>query len=512
MSAIMSLKRIKWTKSKILFGLVAISFISLAAVIFMVDLTSNIIVRPGHGKKSALSLFTDGNYSGLRGKLGQISSYQSNSSNIRKASPTFTCSQPPVIRNTSAARLRTDVSYITLDELCWQTFGDNMSTIGRLSRLSNKILEEVNKTAILEERNQTVDEVFHELGLMIDVDGYIYLPGGHWKPMGCSPKWKVAVVVPFRDRIGHLAIFLRHMIPLLKTQQLEFSIFVVEQNNNMSFNRAMLLNVGFLEALKLTRYDCFVFHDVDHLALNVNNYYGCDFMPRHFISGDDIWGYTILYPDLFGGVTGLTKSQMHSVNGFSNMYWGWGGEDDDMYRRIQQKGYPRSRPVGSFGFYNTINHHGEKKVMNKQRICLLHFSMERMKSDGLKSINYEEPNIDLTPLFTKISVDIHELPWKDEWTKCAGPLMDAFRTEDDEPIDSESARVPHPLKAAVARRKQPYPHSPVAQANKIQPNEPLDEMEIERREAVIRRRQEIEKERKENKRTGTAPHLEMEVL
>lgn len=43
MSAIMSLKRIKWTKSKILFGLVAISFISLATVLFMVDLTSNII-------------------------------------------------------------------------------------------------------------------------------------------------------------------------------------------------------------------------------------------------------------------------------------------------------------------------------------------------------------------------------------------------------------------------------------------------------------------------------------
>lgn len=146
------------------------------------------------------------------------------------------------------------------------------------------------------------------------------------------------------------------------------------------------------------------------------------------------------------------------------------------------------------------------------RICLLHFSMERMKSDGLKSIKYEEPNIDLTPLFTKISVDIHELPWKDEWTKCAGPLMDAFRTGDDEPIDSEYARVPHPLKAAVARRNQPYLHSPVAQANKVRPNEPLDEKEIERREAVIRRRQEIEKERKENKRTGTAPYLEMEVL
>ena len=53
----------------------------------------------------------------------------------------------------------------------------------------------------------------------------------------------------------------------------------------------MLMNVGFVEALNFTNFDCVVFHDIDHLALNVKNYFGCDNMPRHFISGEAIWGW-----------------------------------------------------------------------------------------------------------------------------------------------------------------------------------------------------------------------------
>lgn len=36
------------------------------------------------------------------------------------------------------------------------------------------------------------------------------------------------------------------------------------------------------------------------------------------------------YEDIFGGVSALTKEQFINVNGFSNEFWGWGGEDDDM--------------------------------------------------------------------------------------------------------------------------------------------------------------------------------------
>jgi hypothetical protein len=36
-----------------------------------------------------------------------------------------------------------------------------------------------------------------------------------------------------------------------------------------------------------------------------------------------------------GGALALRTTHMRKVNGWSNQFWGWGGEDDDMALRIK---------------------------------------------------------------------------------------------------------------------------------------------------------------------------------
>jgi hypothetical protein len=40
-----------------------------------------------------------------------------------------------------------------------------------------------------------------------------------------------------------------------------------------------------------------------------------------------------MYDFLIGGVLGFRPAHFRKVNGYSNMFWSWGGEDDDMYYR-----------------------------------------------------------------------------------------------------------------------------------------------------------------------------------
>ena len=58
-------------------------------------------------------------------------------------------------------------------------------------------------------------------------------------------------------------------------QQVDYGIFIVEQDGSGAFNRAMLLNVGAAEALKSYDFQCFIFHDVDLLPEDDRNLYTC---------------------------------------------------------------------------------------------------------------------------------------------------------------------------------------------------------------------------------------------
>ncbi|CAN7937159.1 unnamed protein product, partial [Ixodes hexagonus] len=159
------------------------------------------------------------------------------------------------------------------------------------------------------------------------------MKGGRFKPTNCRARHRVAILVPYRNRPGQLPVFLYNMHQMLPRQQIDYGIFVIEQTQEGRFNRAKLLNIGYLESRALYDYDCFIFHDVDLIPEDDRNLYTCPDQPRHMSVAMSTKNYKLSYPGYFGGVSALSKKHMQLVNGFSNAYWGWGGEDDDMSDR-----------------------------------------------------------------------------------------------------------------------------------------------------------------------------------
>lgn len=190
--------------------------------------------------------------------------------------------------------------------------------------------------------------------------------GGTFKPVGCKSRQKVAIVVPYRDRSEHLETFTLYMHQFLPDQLVEYTIYVIEQHDTKPFNRARLLNIGVTEVKKLNPdICCFIFHDVDLIPIDQKNLYMCSYMPRHLSSSVSTLRYTILYPNLFGGVVAMSNRHFDTIGGFSNEFFGWGGEDDDMFQRVVAAGLNIERTYREHGIYTMLRHHKSKRNDSK---------------------------------------------------------------------------------------------------------------------------------------------------
>lgn len=145
---------------------------------------------------------------------------------------------------------------------------------------------------------------------------------------------RAAVVVPFRDRFEELSLFVPHLSRFLANKSIAHDIWVVNQIDGLRFNRAALINVGFLSSAH--RADYMIMHDVDLLPLNdrLDYSYPPSSGPRHVSAAGLHPEYN--YSSFIGGILAIRREHFRRTDGMSNRYWGWGKEDDEFGLRLRE--------------------------------------------------------------------------------------------------------------------------------------------------------------------------------
>uniref|UniRef100_A0A914WD67 Beta-1,4-N-acetylgalactosaminyltransferase n=1 Tax=Plectus sambesii TaxID=2011161 RepID=A0A914WD67_9BILA len=261
-------------------------------------------------------------------------------------------------------------------------------------------------------------------------------PGGHWKPSHCVARHKVAVIVPFRDRQSHLSRLLDFLVPLLKRQMLDFRFIVTEQYGNDLFNKGRIMNAAFEVAQRLG-VNCVIFHDVDMFPQNDRNPYGCPDSPRHIGAFVSNLGYQLWYDYIVGGALAIRMEHYIAVNGYSNMYWAWGGEDDDMGKRIFALNFTIERPHPIEGRFTMLKHVKRKRTAPKLIYKLLDSAGTRWPYDGLNETGlWKIVKITRRPLYYHMYVDVGQPP-------------EAWRIDGDLPETTVAAKAAAPAAAPI---------------------------------------------------------------
>ena len=150
---------------------------------------------------------------------------------------------------------------------------------------------------------------------------------------------KLGVCVPYRNRELHLNEFIPKVGKYLKNQGIDFQMYFCHQADDKLFNRGATKNIAAKHAFE-DGCDYIVWHDIDMIPEDDG---GADYSypedsPRHIATQISQMGYRLKYHEYFGGAVLFTKEQVEKTNGYSNDYWDWGMEDDDLFWRCYKEG------------------------------------------------------------------------------------------------------------------------------------------------------------------------------
>lgn len=206
----------------------------------------------------------------------------------------------------------------------------------------------------------------------------------------------IVIIIIERNRTLEFDI-LRSLIRSKKSCNSLYKIVHVEQSKNCLFNRGLLANVGFEKAYDTWNdIERIVVHDTDMFPESTMCYNEPYHAPViHYATRVSQFNDKLPYKTYFGGVIGFIPSVYKKINGFSNSFWGWGGEDDDIYNRVVNTGFNVFSSTS--GRFLSTCHDRDKSNVNRNVEVLNNGSRT---NDGLSNLN----DI-VSPIVTKLSED-----------------------------------------------------------------------------------------------------------
>ncbi|XP_037117676.1 beta-1,4-galactosyltransferase 7 isoform X1 [Syngnathus acus] len=230
---------------------------------------------------------------------------------------------------------------------------------------------------------------------------------------------KMALLVPFRERFDELLVFVPFMHSFLNKKKIAHQILIINQVDHYRFNRASLINVGYLESPNDTDY--LAMHDVDLLPLNDALNYGFPADGPFHVASPELHPL-YHYRTYVGGILMLTKQHYQMCNGMSNRFWGWGREDDEFYRRLRKAGLQLFRPSDITTGYKTFLHVHDSAWRKRDQKRVAAQKQEQFKVDpegGLSNLRYQvESRQELTiggapctVINTRLECDQDQTPW-----------------------------------------------------------------------------------------------------
>jgi len=184
---------------------------------------------------------------------------------------------------------------------------------------------------------------------------------------------KLGVCVPYRNREEHMNQFVPHLSNFLDKKGIDHTIYIAHQRDEFLFNRGLMKNIAAKHAFD-DGCDYIVWHDIDMVPEDDS----CDYSypegnPQHIAVRISQSDYQLKYQEYFGGAILFTKEQVEATNGYSNDYWDWGMEDDDLFWRCVKEGLVDKQTIDFAKVKNVAVFNGVDsyiKIPNKENLRL----------------------------------------------------------------------------------------------------------------------------------------------